>query len=99
MGALPFNATAPAMSASRPVFLDYSQEQIDKAYDQSFWALQMAERVLSGESGSLADAPDGVARVVTTDRKHDCVPEVSAAGLPSAIASSVTFTLSPNKPQ
>ena len=59
--------------------------------------LQMAERVLSGESGSLADTPqtDGGARVVTTDREHDCVPEISAVGLPAALANSVTFTLTP----
>jgi len=63
--------------------------------------LQMAERVLSGESGSLADVPsaDGGARVATTDREHDCVPEVSAVGLPAALASSVTFTLTPYTPQ
>jgi hypothetical protein len=58
--------------------------------------LQMAERVLSGESGSVGDKPDDAgARVVATDREHDCVPEVSAVGLPSALANSVTFTLSP----
>ena len=59
--------------------------------------LQMAERVLSGESGSLGDTfgGDAGARVVTTDREHDCVPEISAAGLPSALANSVTFTISP----
>jgi hypothetical protein len=63
--------------------------------------LQMAERVLSGESGSLKDQPGGDAgpRVVTTDREHDCVPEVSAVGLPSALANSVTFTLTPYTPQ
>jgi hypothetical protein len=62
--------------------------------------LQMAERVLSGESGSLADKPggDAGARVPTTDREHDCVPEISAVGLPSALANSVTFTISPCKP-
>jgi hypothetical protein len=62
--------------------------------------LQMAERVLSGESGSLADKPsaDAGPRVVTTDRERDCVPEVSAVGLPSALANSVTFTLSPSNP-
>jgi hypothetical protein len=60
--------------------------------------LQMAERVLSGESGSLLDTPDagdGGGRVITTDREHDCVPEVSAAGLPAALANAVTFTLTP----
>ena len=62
--------------------------------------LQMAERVLSGESGSLGDKPsaDAGPRVVTTDREHDCVPEISAVGLPSALANSVTFTLSPSNP-
>jgi hypothetical protein len=59
--------------------------------------LQMAERVLSGESGSAADKPGGDAgpRVITSDREHDCVPEVSAVGLPSALANSVTFTITP----
>jgi hypothetical protein len=60
--------------------------------------LQMAERVLSGDSGSVSDTigPDAGPRVRATDREHDCVPEISAVGLPSALANSVTFTLSPN---
>jgi len=59
--------------------------------------LQMAERVLSGESGSLADKPGGDAgpRVAVADREHDCVPEISVAGFPSALANSITFTLTP----
>jgi hypothetical protein len=59
--------------------------------------LQMAERVLSGESGSVGDRAGGDAgpRVATTDREHDCVPEISAVGLPAALANSVTFTLNP----
>jgi hypothetical protein len=57
--------------------------------------LQMAERVLSGESGSVADTFDAGSRVVTTDREHDCVPEISAVGLPAALANSITFTLKP----
>ncbi|MGD0523715.1 MAG: hypothetical protein ABSE49_01155 [Polyangiaceae bacterium] len=63
--------------------------------------LQMAERVLSGESGSRSDTPgaDAGPRVVTSDREHDCVPEISAVGLPSALASSVTFTITPYNPQ
>jgi len=62
-------------------------------------ALQMAERTLSGDTGSLDDfVPDGGTRVITTDREHDCVPEISAAKLPSALASSVTFTLTPWTP-
>src|SRR5580658_155164 len=60
-------------------------------------ALQMAERVLSGESGSVQDnfGGDAGVRVIATDREHDCVPEISAAGLPAALANSVTFTLGP----
>jgi hypothetical protein len=58
--------------------------------------LQMAERALSGETGSVA-AADGSAHL-TTDREHDCVPEIAAAKLPSALASSVTFTLVPWSP-
>ena len=62
-------------------------------------ALQMAERTLSGETGSLDDfVPDGGTRVIATDREHDCVPEISAAKLPSALASSITFTLTPWSP-
>ncbi len=58
--------------------------------------LQMAERTLSGETGSLAPfTPDAGDRVITTDREHDCVPEISAAKLPAALANSVTFTLTP----
>jgi hypothetical protein len=59
--------------------------------------LQMAERVLSGESGSVTDTFGGDAgpRAIATDREHDCVPEVSAVGLPAALANSVTFTISP----
>ena len=34
--------------------------------------------------------------MITTDREHVCVPEISAVGLPSALANSVTFTLTPN---
>jgi hypothetical protein len=57
--------------------------------------LQMAERALSGESGSVSDYFDAATRVIATDREHDCVPEISAVGLPSALANSITFTLTP----
>jgi len=61
-------------------------------------ALQMAERTLSGDTGSLGGStPDG-GRVLATDREHDCVPEISAARLPSALANSVTFTLTARAP-
>ena len=61
--------------------------------------LQMAERTLSGDTGSVDDfnVDDGT-RVISTDREHDCVPEISAAQLPSALAASVTFSLVPWSP-
>ena len=59
--------------------------------------LQMAERALSGESGSVEDNPlTAGTRTITTDREHDCVPDIAAVGLPSALASSITFTLTPS---
>jgi hypothetical protein len=45
--------------------------------------------------GSFSDVATFGPREVTTDRDQDCVPEVSAVGLPSALANSITFTLSP----
>lgn len=36
-------SVAPSSAQPAPVFLDYTQEQLDRAYDQSFWAPQMAE--------------------------------------------------------
>ena len=33
----------PSSRTSEPVFLDYTQEQLDRAYDQSVWAPEMAE--------------------------------------------------------
>ncbi len=60
--------------------------------------LQMAERALSGETGSEFDVFDAATRVIATDREHDCVPEISAVGLPSALANSVTFTVTPYGP-
>jgi hypothetical protein len=60
--------------------------------------LQMAERVLTGESGSTTDVFDAGNRMIATDREHDCVPEISAVGLPAALANSITFTLTPWTP-
>jgi hypothetical protein len=58
--------------------------------------LQIGERTLSGDTGSVDDfTADGGTRAIATDREHDCVPEISAAKLPSALASSVTFTIVP----
>jgi hypothetical protein len=63
--------------------------------------LQMAERALSGEIGSspintpetgLCPIPT-TTRIPTSDREHDCVPEIDAAHLPAALASKVTLTI------
>jgi hypothetical protein len=57
--------------------------------------LQMAERTLSGETGSFPDPnPDGSV-AVASDREHDCVPAISAVGLPAALANSITFSVKP----
>jgi hypothetical protein len=54
--------------------------------------LQMAERTLTGEIGSLQETlMVGSARTATSDREHDCVPEIDDAHLPAALADSVTF--------
>jgi hypothetical protein len=64
--------------------------------------LQMAERALSGELGSVcdsinpavcADAGFGATRTYTPDREKDCVPEISAVELPSALANQITFKI------
>lgn len=60
--------------------------------------LQMAERTLTGETGSLVDVVQSGPRIRTTDRERDCVPEISAAGLPAALAASVTFQVGEGAP-
>jgi hypothetical protein len=56
--------------------------------------LQMAERTLTGETGSLQEQlMPGMTRTATADREQDCVPEIDDAHLPSALADSVTFTI------
>jgi hypothetical protein len=56
--------------------------------------LQMGERALTGETGPI-DATGDAQSPITTDRDHDCVPEISAVGLPAALARSITFELVP----
>ena len=50
--------------------------------------LQMAERALTGELGMAGGSS-------TSDRDHDCVPEIDDAMLPSGLASSVTLARAP----
>ena len=59
--------------------------------------LQMAERALTGELGNLeTELFPGDARTVTSDREHDCVPEIDDAHLPSALADSLHLTVTRN---
>lgn len=37
------SSVAPLLAQQSPVFLDYTQEQLDQAYDQAVWAPQFAE--------------------------------------------------------
>jgi hypothetical protein len=53
--------------------------------------LQMAERALTGETGSVAAEFDAGPRVVARDRQPNCVPEISVAHLPAALADSITL--------
>jgi hypothetical protein len=54
--------------------------------------LQMAERTLTGEIGSLLEQPQpSELRTPTSDREHDCVPEIDDAHLPATLAASITF--------
>ncbi len=63
--------------------------------------LQMAERALSGELGAACDSNSAAAcadagggyEVYTPDREKDCVPEISAVQLPSALANQITFQI------
>ena len=50
--------------------------------------LQMAERALTGETGGVNDLLSAAGgRVPSSDRDHDCVPEIDDAHLPAALAS------------
>ncbi|HEY3807013.1 MAG TPA: hypothetical protein VGL61_30630 [Kofleriaceae bacterium] len=51
--------------------------------------LEMAERALTGELGRFKDQGGG--GPPTSDREHDCVPEIDDAHLPAALADSITF--------
>jgi len=56
--------------------------------------LEMAERTLTGETGSLEETVmPGQARTPTFDRDWDCVPEIDDAHLPAALADAITFRI------
>jgi hypothetical protein len=74
--------------------VDYPGECMLSAGGIPRGGLQMGERTLTGESGSNIDTFDsGTARTPMVDRDSDCVPEISAAQLPAALADSVTFQI------
>jgi len=74
--------------------VDYPQECMLVQDGVPRGGLQMGERTLTGESGSNIDTFDsGVARKPLVDRDSDCVPEISAAQLPAALADSITFQI------
>ncbi|HEY4223754.1 MAG TPA: hypothetical protein VGO62_20495, partial [Myxococcota bacterium] len=74
--------------------VDYPDECVTLANGVVHGGLQMAERTLTGETGSLEEQlTPGGARTPTSDREQDCVPEIDDAHLPAALASSVTFHL------
>ena len=78
--------------------VDWPEECVNVVDGLPRGGLQMGERTLSGETGSVGDTFDAGPRVVATDREPDCVPEISAAGLPSALADSITFQITSASP-
>ncbi len=76
--------------------VDYPDECVNVQAGVPRGGLQMAERTLTGETGSLEEHLDvdaGQTRTPTSDREHDCVPEIDDAQLPAALADSVTFQI------
>ncbi|MEO8553695.1 MAG: hypothetical protein ABI678_27165, partial [Kofleriaceae bacterium] len=53
--------------------------------------IELAERALTGEIGRATD--EGGVGPAAVDRDNDCVPEIDDAGLPAALADSITFTV------
>jgi hypothetical protein len=72
--------------------IDWPAECVDVVDGLPRGGLQMAERTLTGEIGTLqAPLLPGDMRIPTSDREHDCVPEIDDAHLPAALADSITF--------
>jgi hypothetical protein len=64
--------------------VDYPDECMQVRATLPRGGLQLAERALTGELGSEKGA-------LTSDRDHDCVPEIDDAGLPAALGSQVVI--------
>jgi hypothetical protein len=75
-------------------FVDWPGECVNVQAGLPRGGLQMAERTLTGETGSLEEQLSaGKPRTPTSDREKDCVPEIDDAHLPAALADSITFTV------
>jgi hypothetical protein len=70
--------------------VDWTDECTAVAGGIPLGGLQMGERTLTGEIGSLDEriTPE---RTPTFDRNQNCIPEIDNAHLPAALADSVTF--------
>ena len=71
--------------------VDWPDECVNVVSSLPRGGLQMGERTLTGEIGSLQDITSFTTpRTPTSDREQDCVPEVDDAHLPAALAAQVT---------
>ncbi|MEO6773404.1 MAG: hypothetical protein ABI467_10305 [Kofleriaceae bacterium] len=74
--------------------VDYPGECVAVVDGIARGGLQAAERTLTGEIGSQqAPLLPGEVRTPTSDRDHDCVPEIDDVHLPAGLADSITFHL------
>jgi hypothetical protein len=74
--------------------IDYPAECVSVIDGLPRGGLQMAERTLTGELGSLqAPLVPDQPRIATADREHDCVPEIDDAQLPAALADAIVLHL------
>ena len=69
--------------------IEWPDECVDVIDGLPRGGLQMAERALTGELGRLKN--EGGGGPPTSDREHDCVPEIDDAHLPAALADSIAF--------
>ena len=73
--------------------VDFPDECVTVQGKRGHGGLQMAERTLTGETGTLADKFDAGQASGTSDRERDCVPEIDDAHLPAMLAGSITFQI------
>jgi hypothetical protein len=74
--------------------VDWPDECVDVEDGLPRGGLQRGERTLSGEIGYQEQAlRPGQPFTPTSDREHDCVPEIDDAHAPAALAASLTLTV------